>query len=131
MLSPRRVSFIYRNILCTTPANNLTCPPHILSFKTVLAQALGEGHEDEAEADTFYCFTNLMSEVRSLYVKDMDKEDKGIYGSMRSLTALINEIDLEIGEHLAAIGVSPEFYAFRWLTTLGSREFDLPVSELS
>ena len=97
----------------------------------VIAQALGEGREDEAEADTFYCFTNLMSEVRSLYVKDMDKEEKGIYGSMRSLTALINEIDSEVGEHLDAIGVSPEFYAFRWLTTLGSREFDLPVSERS
>ena len=68
-----------------------------------------------------------MSEVRSLYVKDMDKEEKGIYGSMRALTALIDEIDPEIGEHLLSIGVCPEFYAFRWLTTLGSREFDLPV----
>lgn len=92
-----------------------------------IAQDLGEGREEEAEADTFYCFTNLMSEVRSLYVKDMDKEEKGIYGSMRALTALIDEIDPEIGEHLLSIGVCPEFYAFRWLTTLGSREFDLPV----
>lgn len=31
-----------------------------------------------AEADAFFCFTNLMSEIRDVFIKSLDKSDTGI-----------------------------------------------------
>ena len=33
-----------------------------------------------AEADSFFCFTNLMSEIRDVFIKSLDKSDTGIGG---------------------------------------------------
>jgi hypothetical protein len=35
---------------------------------------------DYLESDLFFCFTNLMTELRDGFIRDMDKEESGIAG---------------------------------------------------
>lgn len=80
----------------------------------------------EAEADTYYAFNTLMSEMRDIFVPDLDEADTGIQGRISNMTALMSLHDPEVRCHLVDIGIDPAFYAIRWLTTLLSREFLLP-----
>jgi hypothetical protein len=37
---------------------------------------------DYLESDLFFCFTNLMTEIRDGFIRDMDKEESGITGKV-------------------------------------------------
>lgn len=37
---------------------------------------------DYLESDLFFCFTNLMTEIRDGFMRDMDKEESGISGQV-------------------------------------------------
>jgi len=79
-----------------------------------------------AEADAFNCFTVLMGELRDVFVEDLDDSTTGIKGRMAAIDSLLGHHDPELHGWLTALGVDPTFYTLRWITTLLSREFDLP-----
>ncbi|CAF4165350.1 unnamed protein product [Rotaria socialis] len=81
---------------------------------------------EHAEADTFYCFTNLMIHLRENFMKVYDKSEFGILGRMQKFSMLLKELDKEVHEYFEQENLKPEFYAFRWLTLLLSQEFHLP-----
>lgn len=107
---------------------------------------------DHAEADTFFCFTNLMSEIRDNFLKTLDKDIQfGIQGRINSLNNLLKLKDPELWQDLVIEKpfskificshyffffifvilkedktLNPQYYSFRWLTLLLSQEFDLP-----
>lgn len=41
-----------------------------------------------AEADTFYCFTRVMSEIRDNFIQSMDSSTSGIHANMNKGMAL-------------------------------------------
>lgn len=92
----------------------------------VLANDDNEVWACEAEADTYFLFHTLMTEMRDIFVPDLDEADTGIQGRISNMTALLSLHDPEVRCHLVDIGIDPAFYAIRWLTTLLSREFLLP-----
>lgn len=51
---------------------------------------------EHAEADTFFCFTNLMSENRDNFIKSLDDSQCGITSRMESVYALLRDKDLEL-----------------------------------
>ncbi|TPP60650.1 TBC1 domain family member 13 [Fasciola gigantica] len=80
-----------------------------------------------AEADTFYCFNNLMTEVHPNFIRNLDGgQVQGIGGQIRLLTDLVGQTDPQLLGHLNRLGLEPEHYAFRWLSLLLAREFLLP-----
>lgn len=79
-----------------------------------------------AEADTFFCFTNLMSEIRDFFIKTLDDADYGITGLMNRLMAALKSHDFQLWHRLQQQELRPQFYSFRWLTLLLSQEFPLP-----
>ena len=81
---------------------------------------------EHAEADTFYCFTNLMIHIRDNFMKVYDHSEFGILQRMQRFNALLKQIDGEVHDSLEKQKLKPEFYAFRWLTLLLSQEFHLP-----
>ena len=113
-----------------------------------------EEREKAAEADTFWCFQALMTHVSELYVcpsffffsswlfsfeqyeqrqqqhvrytRELDTGCAGISGCIKRFEKTLSNADVELATHLARQGVRSEFYAFRWLVTLNSREFELP-----
>mgnify|MGYP005991600513 CR=1 FL=1 len=79
----------------------------------------------QVEADTFGLFCRLMSEVKEMYMRSMDEEGEGIHGVLGTFGGLMAAHEPVVTEHLLGFGIEPAFYAFRWLTALLSREFDL------
>jgi hypothetical protein len=81
---------------------------------------------EHAEADAFFCFTNLMAEIRDNFCKSLDSSDMGIVNRIHQLNELLKKKDLELWQDLENKKLNPQFYSFRWLTLLLSQEFELP-----
>lgn len=81
---------------------------------------------EHAEADTFYCFTSLMTHIRENFMKIYDNSEFGILGRMQKFLALLKETAKDIYDLFEKQRLKPEFYSFRWITLLLSQEFHLP-----
>ncbi|XP_046736531.1 TBC1 domain family member 13 isoform X1 [Diprion similis] len=79
-----------------------------------------------AEADTFFCFTNLMAEIRDFFIKSLDEAEFGINSMMTKLTRQVKDHDYDVWLRLNQQELCPQYYSFRWLTLLLSQEFPLP-----
>eukprot|EP00941_MAST-03F_sp_MAST-3F-sp1_P001918 g1918.t1 len=82
--------------------------------------------ELEAEADAFFCFAVVMAEIGDFFTKQLDDQKTGIHGCLRNFDALLRQTHPRLWTHLSSLEIKPEFYAFRWFTTLCSRELQLP-----
>ena len=49
-----------------------------------------------AEADAFFCFTNLMSELRDGFCRTLDFSDVGIKSKVMEVNNLLKRIDFEL-----------------------------------
>nr|CAD7574575.1 unnamed protein product [Timema californicum] len=79
-----------------------------------------------AEADCFFCFTNLMGEIRDFFIKSLDEAECGINGMMCKLGEQLKSKDSAVWFRLHDQELYPQYYSFRWLTLLLSQEFPLP-----
>jgi hypothetical protein len=79
-----------------------------------------------AEADCFFCFTNLMSDIRDFFLKTMDKTQSGIAGIMDGFMETLRTRDEQTHARIVEQDIKPQFFAFRWLTLMLSQEFALP-----
>lgn len=66
-----------------------------------------------AEADTFFCFTGLMSEIRDFFIKTLDESEMGINGLMNRLMRKLKECDPQVWNRLKNQELEPPFYSFR------------------
>merc|ERR1719150_1212182 len=82
--------------------------------------------KEHAEADCFFCFTNLMSDIRDFFIKTLDDSASGIQAMMVRLRTRISEVDPEVEKQLARQGIKMQYFAFRWLSLMLSQEFSLP-----
>ncbi|XP_044732800.1 TBC1 domain family member 13 [Chrysoperla carnea] len=85
-----------------------------------------ENFREHAEADSFFCFTNLMSEIRDFFIKSLDEAECGINGMMSKLMAQLKSNDPDVWFRLHQLELCPQYYSFRWLTLMLSQEFPLP-----
>ncbi|CAN0177550.1 unnamed protein product [Scytosiphon promiscuus] len=92
----------------------------------VLATDENEEWNRHCEADTFFCFTNLMSEIRDVFIQSMDDSESGLHGKMEAFSRTLRQHDPELADHMVSLALDPRYFALRWFTTLLSREFDLP-----
>lgn len=81
---------------------------------------------ESAEADAFYCFTSLMSEIRDSFVRSLDMDSLGLSGKMRTVSELLGRLVPEVGRHLEALGIQPYYYAMKWVMLLFTQDFELP-----
>ena len=44
------------------------------------------------ESDLFFCFSNLMAELKDGFMRDMDKEDNGIHGKCKKIDDIIQAV---------------------------------------
>ncbi|XP_071820466.1 TBC1 domain family member 13-like [Apostichopus japonicus] len=81
---------------------------------------------EHAEEDTFFCFTNLMADIRDIFIKTLDHSELGIHAKMRNLMLLLKKCEMPVWQSLKEQGLEPEFFSFRWFTLLLTQEFPLP-----
>ncbi|XP_010913050.1 uncharacterized protein [Elaeis guineensis] len=83
-----------------------------------------ENNAAYAEADTFFCFVELLSGFRDNFCKQLDNSVVGIRSTIAKLSQLLKRHDEELWRHLeVTTKVNPQFYAFRWITLLLTQEF--------
>lgn len=82
-----------------------------------------------AEADTFFCFVELLSGFRDHFCQQLDNSVVGIRSTITRLSQLLKEHDEELWRHLeVTTKINPQFYAFRWITLLLTQEFNFANS---
>jgi len=81
---------------------------------------------ESAEADAFFCFTNLMSEIMNNFCKTLDKSQYGVLEQIAQMDAILKEKDSQLWYCMHEKNVDPAFYSFRWITCLLSQDFELP-----
>ncbi|XWS22355.1 hypothetical protein CRYUN_Cryun29cG0026600 [Craigia yunnanensis] len=82
-----------------------------------------------AEADTFFCFVELLSGFRDHFCQQLDNSNVGIRSTITRLSHLLKEHDEELWRHLEiTTKVNPQFYSFRWITLLLTQEFNFADS---
>jgi TBC1 domain family member 13 len=80
-----------------------------------------------AECAAFFCFIDLFGEFRDNFCQQLDNSTIGIKGTLGKLSSFLKSFDLVLWTHLEQKnGVNPQFYAFRWITTLLTQEFNFP-----
>ncbi|XP_057766285.1 uncharacterized protein LOC130986777 [Salvia miltiorrhiza] len=90
-----------------------------------------EENAASAEADTFFCFVELLSGFRDNFVQQLDNSVVGIRATITRLSQLLKDHDEELWRHLEFTSkVNPQFYAFRWITLLLTQEFTFADSLL-
>jgi hypothetical protein len=61
---------------------------------------------ENLECDLFFCFTNLMTEIRDGFIRDLDKEESGISGKVAIFAELLKTLEPKIYKNLEAQGVN-------------------------
>ena len=96
-----------------------------LGEDSIMPTALEEALK-AVEADAFFCFTNLMAELRDHFCSKLDHTVIGITAKITALERLIERLDQQLSTTLTRLRVSPTFYGFRWITLLMTQEWELP-----
>jgi len=78
-----------------------------------------------AEADSFFCFSNLMLDLHDAFLKSFDNQGVGIQARIKTLNDLLWRIDKQVWDHLEKYSVNPQFYTLRWLMLLLTQEFEM------
>ncbi|KAJ4757594.1 TBC1 domain family member 13 [Rhynchospora pubera] len=79
-----------------------------------------------AEADSFFCFVELLSGFRDNFCQKLDNSAVGIKSTLNKLSQFLKMHDPDLWHHLEVKNeVNPQFYAFRWITLLLTHEFNL------
>ena len=80
-----------------------------------------------AEADSFWCLVALMADFRDNFCAELDRSSAGVAGSLARVERALRAADPALAAHvLDRNGVSPHFFAFRWVSLLLTQEFELP-----
>ena len=80
----------------------------------VLASDSSREWQKHAEADCFFCFTNLMSDIRDFFIKTLDHSSSGIQAMMVRLNNRIQEVDCDVANQLMQQGIRMQYFAFRF-----------------
>jgi hypothetical protein len=120
-----RIMFVYAklhpDIRYVQGMNEILAPLYF-----VFAQDPDPDFAANSEADCFFCFSNLMAEIKDRFLNQLDNVSSGSFSNVDEMMYFLRQCDPELCEHLDRNGVDPRFYAFRWLTLLLSQEFPLP-----
>merc|ERR1719300_1488768 len=71
----------------------------------VMASDPRQDWKEHAEADCFFCFTNLMSDIRDFFIKTLDDSSTGIQALMIKLNNRVEEVDQAVADQLQQQGI--------------------------
>ncbi|KAJ5069358.1 tbc1 domain family member 13-like [Anaeramoeba ignava] len=79
-----------------------------------------------AEADAFFCFTNLMGEINHHFCESVDDTEVGILALVEVVDNILKIEDSELWQHLNSLQILPQFYSMNWISLLCSQLFQMP-----
>lgn len=82
--------------------------------------------QDCAEADTFWCFNELMVEIKEGFMQALDDTGIGVSGLVERVNGLLRSYDPELAKHLEKAELPPLAFLVRWCTVLFAQDATLP-----
>ncbi|CAE8676894.1 unnamed protein product, partial [Polarella glacialis] len=79
-----------------------------------------------AEADAFWCFTEMMVEIKEGFMQALDHTGEGVYGIAEGVTQKLRSFDSELARHLQQSELSLFVFVLRWCTVLFAQDATLP-----
>lgn len=100
-LAIARILFVHAKL---NPAESYTQGMNeiVATLYFVLATHSCQEWRRHAEADTFFCFTNLMAEIRDVFIQSMDDSESGLQGKMQAFSDTLQQHDPELAEHMVS-----------------------------
>lgn len=94
-----RILFVHAKL---NPAESYTQGMNeiVATLYFVLATDEREEWRQHCEADTFFCFTNLMAEIRDVFIQSMDDSENGLHGKMEAFSRTLRQHDPELAQHM-------------------------------
>ena len=81
-----------------------------------------EESEENIEADSFWCFDNLMSKVSLAFVS---ARNRGLDAKSYIFEKCLQFVDKEISSKLNELNIRCEYYCYRWIILLFGQEFEI------
>lgn len=75
-----------------------------------------------AEADAFWCFNELMVEIKEGFIQALDSTQEGVHALTGKITRLLREYDVELAKHLQKCDLPAVVFAYRWCTVLFAQD---------
>lgn len=94
-----RILFVHAKL---NPAESYTQGMNeiVATLYFVLATDRNEEWNSHCEADTFFCFTNLMAEIRDVFIQSLDESESGLQGKMEAFSRTLRQHDPELAGHM-------------------------------
>ena len=81
---------------------------------------------EKIEADCYFCFESLMSEINDLFIREKDNQLSGIQARIKKVNDMLKDVDRDIYNHFQNLGIEIQFFMFRWYALLFTQEYELP-----
>lgn len=78
---------------------------------------------ENIEADTFWTFNCLMTQVKDIFNREKDDKDIGLSGKVKRLKLMLKIVDSQLYEHFEKYKLEYSAFAYRWFILFFSQEF--------
>jgi len=78
---------------------------------------------ENIEADTFWTFNCLMTQVKDIFNREKDDKDIGLSGKVKRLKLMLKIVDYQLFEHFEKYKLEYSTFAYRWFILFFSQEF--------
>eukprot|EP00927_Polykrikos_kofoidii_P019033 TRINITY_DN18871_c0_g1_i3.p1 TRINITY_DN18871_c0_g1~~TRINITY_DN18871_c0_g1_i3.p1 ORF type:complete len:799 (-),score=175.84 TRINITY_DN18871_c0_g1_i3:77-2473(-) len=82
--------------------------------------------QDNTEADAFWCFSEIMSELKEGFMQVFDNTAVGVHASAANVMRLVRSYDPSVAAHMEEHEFPLHIWAFRWCSLLFAQDFSLP-----
>jgi len=78
------------------------------------------------EADAYFCFSNLMSVIKDVFIRVNDNRPNGINSRITNIFSILVTLDKDLSQKFLDQKIEIHYFAFRWVTLLLTQEFEMP-----
>lgn len=82
--------------------------------------------DQNLEADIYFCFENLMEEIKELFIREMDEKKAGIISRIKEIKDILEVVDNQLFKHFKVYNVEIQYFMFRWFALMFTQEFEIP-----
>ena len=119
----KRILFIYTIVCPDIPyhqgMNELLAP---IFYCFSYDKSYKDETEENIEADSFWCFYDLMSKVRLSFVS---AKNRGLDVKSYIFSKCLEFVDKEIYEKMNSLNIRNEYYCYRWFILLFAQDFEI------
>ena len=125
-----RILYIYsklnKDVNYVQGMNELIAPIYFSFFRDNNVLEEKKVDIENIEADSFWCFSNLIGEIKNIFIKEKDNEEGGIFNIINKFEKLIESYDIELYNLFKNNNVSFIHISFRWFSLFFSQDFLMP-----